>query len=42
LPRPIAERMLVQGFFEPVIARIQAPALRERIRLAIDNKIGER
>jgi Fe-S cluster assembly protein SufD len=42
LPRPIAERMLVQGFFEPVIARIQAPALRERIRLAIDNKIGDR
>jgi Fe-S cluster assembly protein SufD len=41
LPRPIAERMLVQGFFEPVIARIQVPALQERIRLAIDNKIGE-
>ena len=42
LPRPIAERILVQGFFEPVIERIKVPEIRERIRDAVDRKIGDR
>ncbi|MDQ3700114.1 MAG: Fe-S cluster assembly protein SufD [Chloroflexota bacterium] len=42
LPRPLAERILVQGFFEPVIERIGVEALRDRIRGAIDRKIGDR
>ncbi|HEX2325817.1 MAG TPA: Fe-S cluster assembly protein SufD [Chloroflexota bacterium] len=42
LPRPIAERILVQGFFEPVIERIKVPELRDRIRDAVDRKIGDR
>jgi Fe-S cluster assembly protein SufD len=42
LPRPVAERILVQGFFEPVIERIKVPELRERIRDAVDRKIGDR
>jgi Fe-S cluster assembly protein SufD len=42
LPRPVAERILVQGFFEPVIERIKVPELRDRIRDAVDRKIGDR
>jgi Fe-S cluster assembly protein SufD len=42
LPRPIAERILVQGFFEPVIERIKVPEIRERIRDAVDRRIGDR
>jgi Fe-S cluster assembly protein SufD len=42
LPRPLAERVLIQGFFEPVIERIKVPELRERIRDAVDRKIGDR
>ena len=42
LPRPIAERILVQGFFEPVIERIKVPEIRDRIRDAVDRKIGDR
>ncbi len=42
LPRAVAERILVQGFFEPVIERIGVEALRDRIRGAIDRKIGDR
>jgi Fe-S cluster assembly protein SufD len=42
LPRPLAERVLIQGYFEPVIERIKVPELQERIRLAVDRKIGDR
>ncbi|HEX2033832.1 MAG TPA: Fe-S cluster assembly protein SufD [Chloroflexota bacterium] len=41
LSRPHAERTLVQGHFEPVIARIGVEELRERIRGVVDRKIGE-
>lgn len=42
IPRPAAERMIVQGFFEPVIERIAVEPLRDHIRLAVDRKIGDR
>jgi Fe-S cluster assembly protein SufD len=42
LPRPLAERVLIQGFFEPVIERIKVPELRDRIRAVVDRKIGDR
>jgi Fe-S cluster assembly protein SufD len=42
LPRPLAERVLIQGYFEPVIERIKVPELQERIRQAVDRKIGDR
>ncbi|MHB8993188.1 MAG: Fe-S cluster assembly protein SufD, partial [Chloroflexota bacterium] len=41
LPRKTAERMIVQGFFEPVMERIPLEAVRERIREAVDAKLGE-
>lgn len=40
LPRPVAERVVVQGFFEPVIDRIASEDLKERVRAAVDAKIG--
>lgn len=42
ISRPAAERMIVQGYFEPVIARIAVEKLKDRIRAAVDRKIGER
>jgi Fe-S cluster assembly protein SufD len=42
LPRPLAERVLIKGFMEPVIDRIKVPELQERIRAAVDRKIGDR
>ena len=40
LPRLEAERMIVQGFFEPVMERIPVESIRERIRRAVDAKIS--
>ena len=40
LTRELAERLVVQGHFEPVIERIAVEGLRERIRAAVDRKIG--
>jgi Fe-S cluster assembly protein SufD len=42
LPRPVAERMIIQAHFEPVIERIAVEGLKDRIRAAVDRKIGER
>jgi Fe-S cluster assembly protein SufD len=41
LPRPVAERLVIQGFFEPVIERIAVDDLKDRVRAAVDRKIGE-
>lgn len=40
LPRRVAERMIVQGFFEPVVERIPVESIRERIRRVVDAKIS--
>ena len=42
LTRPLAERLVVQGHFEPVIERIAVAALQDTIRAAVDRRIGER
>ena len=38
LPRPEAERMIVQGFFEPVLERIPAESLRTAVTAAVERK----
>ena len=38
LPRPDAERMILQGFFEPVLERIPADSLRTTVTAAIERK----
>ncbi len=40
LPRKTAERMIVEGFFEPIMERIPLDAVRERVRGAVDAKLG--
>lgn len=40
LSRPQAERLLVSGFFHEVLSRVPVEGVRERIRLAIQEKIG--
>ena len=40
LSRTEAERLLVFGFFEEVLARVPMEGVRERIREAIERKIG--
>lgn len=42
LNRPTAERMLIHGFFEPVIDRAAVPELKDWIRARVDRKIGDR
>ncbi|MBI3974728.1 MAG: Fe-S cluster assembly protein SufD [Chloroflexi bacterium] len=42
LPRPQAERMVIQGHFEPVIGRIAVEELKDTIRDAVDRRIGDR
>jgi Fe-S cluster assembly protein SufD len=42
LSRPEAERLLVQGFFEEVLARVPLPGLQERIRAAVEIKTAGR
>ena len=39
LPRADAIRLIVHGFFTPVLERISAPAVRERLEAAIDARI---
>jgi len=38
LPRPEAEQMIIQGFFEPVLERIPAPTLRAAVTAAVERK----
>jgi len=38
LPRPDAERMIIQGFFEPVLERIPAESLRTAVTAAVERK----
>jgi Fe-S cluster assembly protein SufD len=38
LPRPIAEQMIIQGFFEPVLSRIPAESLRTAVTAAVEAK----
>lgn len=40
LPRPLAERLIIQGFFEPIVERMGVEALQDSVRHAIDRKIG--
>ena len=40
LPRPQAQRLIVEGFFAPVIDRIPLESVREQLREAIQKKIG--
>ncbi len=42
LTRPQAERLVIQGHFEPVIERIGVEELKDPIRTAVDRRIGER
>jgi Fe-S cluster assembly protein SufD len=42
LPQPVAERLVVQGHFEPVIARIGVEELKDTIRAAVDRRIGDK
>ncbi|HXL15793.1 MAG TPA: Fe-S cluster assembly protein SufD [Methylomirabilota bacterium] len=38
LPRPEAEQMIIQGFFEPVLERIPAATLRTAVTAAVERK----
>lgn len=40
LPPDVAERMVVEGFFDPVMQRIPYEGVRERLRTGIRNKMG--
>lgn len=40
IERSAAEKMIALGFFEPAIARFPTEALRERLRSALEAKIG--
>ena len=40
LSRKQAERLLVIGFFEEVLSRVPVDGVRERVRQAIEEKIG--
>ena len=42
LPRPIAERMIVEGFFEQVMEKIPLEDVRATVRKAVAAKLGER
>ena len=42
LPRRTAERMIVRGFFEPLMEKIPLEAVRERVREAVDQKLAAR
>lgn len=42
IPRPEAERLVVEGFFEPVFARLSLDSVRERFKEMIDMKLGPR
>jgi Fe-S cluster assembly protein SufD len=40
IPRPIAEKLIVEGFFEEVLARIPVEALHQRLSAFIARKLG--
>jgi Fe-S cluster assembly protein SufD len=40
LPRAIAEKLIVEGFFEEVLARVPLEALHKRVSAAIEKKLG--
>ena len=40
LPKPDAERLIVEAFFEPVLDRIPLQAVRDQLRGEIARKIG--
>ncbi len=40
LDRRGAEKLIVDGFFEPVLAAIPIPAVQRRLRRAVDQKLG--
>lgn len=40
IPRPQAERLVVEGFFESVFARLKMQSVRERFKEMIDMKLG--
>ncbi len=40
IPRPEAERIIVQGFFEPVLQRIPLENLRARLRRSIVRRMS--
>ena len=41
IPRPIAKQMLVEGFIEPVVDQVPLPDLREYLRKAVADRVGE-
>jgi Fe-S cluster assembly protein SufD len=40
LPRQAAERLLVDGFFDPVVQRIPFEGVRQRLKKAIEAKMA--
>ena len=40
LDRRAAQKLIVDGFFEPVLAAIPIPAVQRRLRRAVDKKLG--
>ena len=40
IPRAEAERMIALGFFEPAVSRFPTEALRDELRVALENKLG--
>ena len=42
LPRPVAERMIVEGFFEQVLEKIPLEEVRATVRKAVAAKLGDR
>ncbi len=40
IPRPAAERMIVEGFFEPIMQRIPLQTVKTTLRAAIERKFG--
>nr|BAL57237.1 Fe-S cluster assembly protein SufD [uncultured Chloroflexota bacterium]BAL58055.1 Fe-S cluster assembly protein SufD [uncultured Chloroflexota bacterium] len=41
IPRPEAERLLVEGFFDPIMQRIPFDGVRERFQQAIEEKLSQ-
>ena len=40
LSRPVAERLVVEGFFEPLLAQVPIAGVRERLWASIERKLG--
>jgi Fe-S cluster assembly protein SufD len=39
IPRPVAEKMVIEGFFDELLQRIPFEAVRERLQAEIEAKI---